>query len=101
MLARELMEIEVAQHVGAEKFERGAERTGERNGYRDRSWTHVLAASSCACRVCVTAGNTRRGRGNRSGCSVPLVRAELASDDLALNVQQEHLGLGYGQAQML
>jgi len=32
------MEIEVAQHVGAEKNERGGERTGERNGYRDRSW---------------------------------------------------------------
>jgi transposase-like protein len=38
VLAQELMEIEVAQHVGAEKYERGIERTGERNGYRDRSW---------------------------------------------------------------
>jgi len=38
VLAQELMEIEVAQHVGAEKYERGIERTGERNGYRDRGW---------------------------------------------------------------
>ena len=38
VLAQELMEIEVAQHVGAEKYERGIERTGERNGYRDRTW---------------------------------------------------------------
>ena len=38
VLAQELMEIEVAQHVGAERYERGAERTGERNGYRDRTW---------------------------------------------------------------
>src|SRR5262245_2749398 len=37
-LAQELMEIEVAQHLGAEKYERGAERSGERNGYRDRTW---------------------------------------------------------------
>ena len=29
VLAQELMEIEVAQHVGAEKYERGIERTGE------------------------------------------------------------------------
>src|SRR6266542_2748285 len=32
------MEIEITQHVGAERYERGAERTGERNGYRDRTW---------------------------------------------------------------
>ena len=30
VLAQELMEIEVAQHVGAERYERGAERTGLR-----------------------------------------------------------------------
>src|ERR1051325_4833138 len=38
VLAQELMEIEVAQHVGAEKYERAAERNGERNGYRERTW---------------------------------------------------------------
>src|SRR5438552_13185414 len=36
VMAQQLMELEVAQHVGAEKYERAA--TGERNGYRDRSW---------------------------------------------------------------
>lgn len=38
LLAQELMEMEVAQHVGAERYERTAERTGQRNGYRERSW---------------------------------------------------------------
>src|ERR671928_923759 len=38
VLAQEVMEIEVAQHLGAERYERAVERTGERNGYRDRSW---------------------------------------------------------------
>jgi transposase-like protein len=37
-LARELMELEVTQHVGAERYERAAERTGQRNGYRERAW---------------------------------------------------------------
>src|ERR671933_1822317 len=32
------MEVEVAQHLGAERYERSAERRGERNGYRDRLW---------------------------------------------------------------
>jgi transposase-like protein len=60
VLAQELMEIEVAQHVGAEKYERGTERTGERNGYRDRPGTRALAASSCACRGCAMAATTQR-----------------------------------------
>jgi len=38
MMAQEVMEIEVAQQLGAERYERGADRTGERNGYRDRTW---------------------------------------------------------------
>jgi transposase-like protein len=38
VLAQEVMEIEVAQQLGAERYERVAERTGERNGYRDRTW---------------------------------------------------------------
>ena len=37
-MAQQLMELEVAQHVGADKYERAANRTGERNGYRDRNW---------------------------------------------------------------
>jgi transposase-like protein len=35
VLAQEVMEIEVAQHLGAERYERVADRGGERNGYRD------------------------------------------------------------------
>src|ERR1700736_886704 len=37
-MAQQLMEIEVAQHLGADKYERATDRTGERNGYRDRTW---------------------------------------------------------------
>ena len=37
-----LMELEVSQHVGAERHERPASRIGQRNGYRVRSWdTHA------------------------------------------------------------
>lgn len=38
VLAQELMELEVARHVGADRYERTAERTGQRNGYRERTW---------------------------------------------------------------
>ena len=37
-LAQALMEAEVTQHVGAGRYERSAERTGERNGSRERRW---------------------------------------------------------------
>jgi putative transposase len=33
-----LMELEVTAHVGAERHARTPERTGQRNGYRDRRW---------------------------------------------------------------
>src|SRR3982751_5127526 len=32
------MELEVAQHLGAEQYQRSPDRQGERNGYRDRNW---------------------------------------------------------------
>ena len=38
VLAQALMETKVSQHVGAERYERSADRTGERNGYRQRPW---------------------------------------------------------------
>lgn len=38
MLSQALMDLEVTQHVGAERYERVAERTGQRNGYRERTW---------------------------------------------------------------
>src|SRR5690348_18105368 len=34
-LAQALMEVEVTQHVGADRYERTPERTGERNGTRN------------------------------------------------------------------
>jgi len=37
-LAQALMELEVAQHVGAEPYERTTSRTGQRNGTRERQW---------------------------------------------------------------
>jgi putative transposase len=38
VLAQELMEAEVSQHLGAEKHERTPLRQGQRNGYRERTW---------------------------------------------------------------
>src|ERR671937_2566816 len=38
VLAQELLELELAEHVGAERHERTAERSGYRNGYRERPW---------------------------------------------------------------
>src|SRR3712207_8812007 len=38
VLAEAVMDLEVARHVGAERHERTPERTGQRNGYRERAW---------------------------------------------------------------
>jgi transposase-like protein len=38
VLAQALMEAEVAQHVGAGRYERSVDRHGERNGHRERRW---------------------------------------------------------------
>src|SRR5712691_5008504 len=38
VLAQELMEMELAEHVAAERHERTPERNGYRNGYRERPW---------------------------------------------------------------
>jgi len=38
VLSQALMEVEVSQHLGAERHERTAERVGQRNGYREREW---------------------------------------------------------------
>src|SRR5690348_12295607 len=37
-LSQALMELEVSQHLGAERHERTPERTGQRIGYRERQW---------------------------------------------------------------
>jgi transposase-like protein len=38
VLSQALMEVEVAQHIGAECYERSGDRSGQRNGYCDRTW---------------------------------------------------------------
>ena len=38
VLSQALMELEVSQHVNAERYAHTAERTGQRNGYRERQW---------------------------------------------------------------
>jgi putative transposase len=38
VLSQALMEVEVSQHLGAERHERSGERAGYRNGYREREW---------------------------------------------------------------
>jgi putative transposase len=37
-LVQELMEAEVSAQIGAERYERSADRTAQRNGYRTRPW---------------------------------------------------------------
>jgi len=38
VLSQALMEVEVSQHLGAERHARSGERAGYRNGYRERPW---------------------------------------------------------------
>lgn len=38
VMSQALMEAEVEAHLGAERYERSATRTTQRNGYRDRTW---------------------------------------------------------------
>ena len=38
VLSQALMEMEVEEHVGAARHERTEGRTGQRNGYRERTW---------------------------------------------------------------
>jgi transposase-like protein len=38
VLSQALLELEVSQHLGAERHERTPTRTGQRNGYRERQW---------------------------------------------------------------
>jgi putative transposase len=38
VLTQALMEIEVSQQLGAERYERTGDRVGQRNGYRERDW---------------------------------------------------------------
>ena len=65
-LAQALMEAEVAQQVGAGRYERTAEWTGERSGQASATDTASAggirgsAASSCGCRGCATAAISRR-----------------------------------------
>jgi transposase-like protein len=37
-LAQAVLELEVTEHLGADRHERTTERTGHRNGYRERQW---------------------------------------------------------------
>ena len=38
VLTQALMEIEVSQQLGADRYERSGDRVGQRNGYREREW---------------------------------------------------------------
>jgi len=37
-LSQAIMEMEVEEHIGAARHERTEERSGHRNGYRERTW---------------------------------------------------------------
>ena len=52
VLTQALMELEVTQHVGAERHERTPGRSGQRNGYQERAWdTRVGTAARRVPRV--------------------------------------------------
>lgn len=38
VLSEAVMDLEVTQHIGAQRHERTSARTGQRNGYRERQW---------------------------------------------------------------
>src|SRR5215204_3413954 len=44
LLSKALVELEVTQYVGAERHERTPDRTGQRNGYREREWDTRVGA---------------------------------------------------------
>jgi len=43
-----LMDIEVSQHRHAEPQQRTLERTGQRNGYRQRQWDTRVGSRACS-----------------------------------------------------
>ena len=47
---QEVLEVEMAEAVGAEKGERTPRRLGYRSGYMGEPWSPGSASSSCACR---------------------------------------------------
>ncbi len=54
MLSEPLIELEVSQHVGAERYEHNPTRTAQRNGYRERQWDTRMGSIACTCRGCAT-----------------------------------------------
>jgi len=47
-LSQRLMELEVDEHVGAARYARTAERSGQRNGYRERQWDTRVGSMTLA-----------------------------------------------------
>src|SRR5947209_6075782 len=68
VLAQELMELELAEHVGAERHERTLERSGYRNGYRERPWDTRVAPLSCRCRGYVMAAFSSSSSSSLQAC---------------------------------
>ena len=59
VLAEELMEMELAEHVGAERHERTAERAGIATAIASGPGIRAWARSSCRCRGCGTGASFR------------------------------------------
>ena len=64
--AERLMQLETDTLCGAGPGERSAERTNQRNGYRDRDWQTRPGRSSCASPSCAGAAISRASS-NRAG----------------------------------
>src|SRR5450759_1156040 len=76
VMGQALMELEVSQHIGAERHERTPDRTGQRNGYRDRSWDtyvgQVVRTAKPMRIVCIGIGVHSALRDRLSGLGVPV-----------------------------
>lgn len=59
VMTQALMELEVAQHLGAARYQRSPERQGERNGYRDRQWDTRVGTLELRVPAYATAASSR------------------------------------------
>ena len=66
VLTKLLMEWEVSEQIGAERYQHSDERQTHRNGYRDRAWETRVGKSRCAFQSC-DRGPTFPASWNRDG----------------------------------
>jgi len=71
VMSEQLMELEVQQQTGAERYERTAEPKTQRDGYRERLGRRGSATLGCASPSCATAATSPASWSRAGGRSVP------------------------------